>query len=340
MKLNLNQIKDITLGAVRITEEPDGMKFHRFTEEQEELYHKTNEMFWRRCFYTAGIKLSFKTDSNNLTLKITALESQDPRKYFSFDIFSNGNKVGILDNFSDIDLPDYNYMWVDAPHGKFQKSFELGQGTKEVCIHFPWSLFVVLNELSLDDGCFVEPVKPGKKLIAFGDSITHGYDALRPSNRYIARLAHKLDAEEYNKAIGGERFFPELAGLKDNLNPDYITVAYGTNDWSNNVSMEEFCLKCRLFFENLSKSYPDSLIFAITPIWRADMDMEDKFCRFDDINNIIADMVKDIDNVKVISGFDFVPHDEKYYGDLSLHPNDEGFGFYADSLYRQIRDRI
>jgi len=340
MQLNINQIKEITLGAANIFQGSDGIEFHRFTEKQEELYHKTNEIFWDRCFCTAGIKLLFRTDSKNLCLKIAASRTVDTRSYFSFDVFSDGRLVGYLDNFSDIDLPQDNYMWVDAPLGKFRKCFELGEGTKEVCIHFPWSVSALLSELSLDDGCFVETVKPKKKLLAFGDSITHGFDAYRPSNRYIAILADKLEAEEHNKAIGGERFFPELASLKDDFEPDYITVAYGTNDWNSGMSMEEFSDNCRLFYENLRKNHLNSKIIAITPIWRADMDMGDKFCRFKDMYNIIANIVKDINNVDVISGFDFVPHDEKYYGDLRLHPNDEGFGFYADSLYKQISNLI
>ena len=47
-----------------------------------------------------------------------------------------------------------------------------------------------------------------------------------------ARLADALGAEEVNKAIGGECFFPELAATKEDFQPEYITVAYGTNDWS------------------------------------------------------------------------------------------------------------
>ena len=36
----------------------------------------------------------------------------------------------------------------------------------------------------------------------------------------------------------------------------------------------------------------------------------------------------------------FVPKDEKYYADLRLHPNDEGFAYYADALYKSIKSEI
>ena len=47
-----------------------------------------------------------------------------------------------------------------------------------------------------------------------------------------------------------------------------------------------------------------------------------------------------IENISVISGFDFVPMDEKYYADLKLHPNDEGFEYYAENLYKEIKEMI
>lgn len=340
MQLNINQIKDITLGSSYIIQGKNGIEFHRFTKEQEELYGKTNGEFLSRGFSASGIKLSFRTGSNRLTLKITASKAINNRSYFSFDIFCNGTLIGNIDNFSNMHLPDDNYMWVEAPLGKFEKSFELGAGMKDLCIHFPWSAAVSVEELSLDDESFVEAIRPTKKLIAFGDSITHGFDAVHPSNRYVARLAQALDAEEYNKAIGGERFFPELAECKDELSPDYITVAYGTNDWAGGGTLAEFKDRCRRFFKSLSINYPDSKIFAITPIWRKDMDMPDRFCRFEDINGVIYSLVKDIKNVSVISGIDLVPHDEKLYGDLRLHPNDEGFEYYFKNLYHNIKSYI
>jgi len=170
----------------------------------------------------------------------------------------------------------------------------------------------------------------------FGDSITQGYDALHPSNRYIAKIADKLGAEEFNKAIGGEMFFPELAALKESFEPDYILVSYGTNDWSHRDA-ETFKAKCKGFYENLAGNYPNSKIFAVTPIWRKDITEEKPFGDFETVDLLIRNAVKDCKNISVISGFDFVPKDEKYFADLRLHPNDEGFKHYAENLYNAIR---
>ena len=107
-------------------------------------------------------------------------------------------------------------------------------------------------------------------MLAFGDSITHGYDTLHPSGRYAAKLAERLEAEEFNKGIGGEKFFSELASLKEPFVPDYITIEYGSNDW-NRIDEETFKYNSRAFYENIVRNYPNSKIFTITPLWRKDM---------------------------------------------------------------------
>lgn len=337
MKLSFDKVKEITTGAVNFFIENEMLLLKRFTQEQEELYKVKDQDFYDKTFYTSGIKFLFKTNSKNLFLKIKTMNCST-RKYFSLDVFVNGNLIGYIDNFSGVELPQ-DYTQVEFTLGEFSKNFQLGEGEKTVCVHLPWSAKTLIEEVSIDDNAFVEAVKPKKKLIAFGDSITHGYDALRPSNRYIAKLAELLDAEEFNKAVGGERFSPELAMLKDSFTPDYITVAYGTNDW-NRIDEETFKYNCKAFYTNLSQSYPDSKIFAITPIWRKDMCEYRKFGDFKNVESEIRTAAKDIKNVTVISGFDFVPKEEKYFADLRLHPNDRGFECYAENLYREIKMKI
>ena len=337
MKLTFDQIKSITKGAVRVEEENGRIQFFRFTKEQERVYKKAsieqNRSFYERCAATAGVRLLFKTNSKALKLAVEVLKCTS-RTYFSFDIFVNGKMYDSIDNFSQVELP-INYTEVELPVGDFAKEIPLGDGDKEVCVYFPWSVRPILEEVTLDDGAFVEPIKTEKRLLAFGDSITQGYDALRSHIRYASRLADKLGAEEFNKGIGGEVFFPALAETRDNFTPDVITVAYGTNDFSLREE-NDFKVRCREFYVALSKTYPNSKIFAITPIWRSDYKGERAFGPFENVERFIRSSVADLENVTVLSGFDFVPKDSKYYSDLRLHPNDEGFAFYADNLYNEI----
>lgn len=333
MNLSLEQIKAMTLGAIRVERNDHGYNFYRFTEEQQALYKNRSDDFYIKTFATSGVQLSFLTNSNTLFLS-TAVTKGSSRNYFSFDVFVNGNKVDSLSNFDEATLHKF-YAHDAFPFGEFSKEFSLGDGEKKIEIYFPWSVNAVIKEIKLDDESFIKPIKPTKKLLCFGDSITQGYDTLYPSNKYTTRLAAMLDAEEYNKAIGGEIYFPNLSNTKENFEPDYISVSYGSNDW-NRCSKEEFKHNCKNFFSNLVANYPNAKIFALTPIWRKDMNEVRKFGDFGDTYKIIESETREYKNITVIKAFDFVPHDETLFADARLHPNDKGFKFYFDNLARYV----
>ena len=335
MKFDLEQLRDVSLGAVRVTQEEDGFHFYRFSEEQESLYKSRSEALYKKTFCTSGVQLRFRTNSEKLLLK-TLVSPGTTRRYFAFEVFIDGTRVGTVDNFSAVELPQ-SYVAVDLPLGAFSKEFCLGKGEKEVCVNFPWSVVAVLQELALEDGATVKPIKPKFKMLCFGDSITHGYDALYPSNKYISRLAAFLDAEEFNKAIGAEIFFPELAAARESFQPDYISVAYGTNDWSA-CSKEEFTFNCHTFFRNLSRNYSHARILAISPIWRKDMMDYRKFGAFHEVEEVIRETTKGLNNISVISGVAFVPQQEELYADLRLHPNDRGFEYYYRGLISGVEN--
>jgi len=334
MKLNFEQIKAISTGAVRFEEDEEGVKLYRFTMEQEKLYEETNTDFFKRSQATAGIKLAFETNSKTLFVK-TKIVPKRCRRYFSFDVFVNGEVIGYLDNLSDAISMD-EYINITLPTREYEKKFNLGDGEKTVHVYLPWSVQAVIEEVSLDDNASLKPVKADKTLLAFGDSITQGMDAMRPTNRYVTKIANYLGADEVNKGISGKCFFPPLAETRDDLNPDYITVAYGTNDW-NMKGRDIFRINCKAFYQALRKNYPNTPIYAITPIWRADQKNKVEFGFFEDVEMEIRDAVKGIDNVTVIRGYDFIPKDTSYFADARLHPNDKGFEEYFENLKKEIK---
>lgn len=341
MRLTLQDFRRITLGADRVTEEDGSIRFHRFNEWEEQFYQRRDDTLGRsfrhRCRAPAGIKLCFKTSSR--TLKITArLCPATSRSYFSFDIFENDDLLGHLDNFDPRQLPE-DYTEVSLPLGEHEKTFPLSEGVSLVTVYLPWSVCIDDLGIELDDGASVEPVKPKKKLLVYGDSITQGYDAQRPCNRYAARLANLLSAEEINKANGGEIFVPELVESKLDLEPDYISVAYGTNDWST-TDGENFYENAKRFYHSLSEHYPNAKIFALSPIWRANFEDEKPFGSFASVEERIRRATADCKNVTVLSGFDLVGHDKSLFADLRLHPRDEGFDDYFNNLSKRIGEYL
>jgi len=334
MQLSFDEIRQITCGAVDMTREKNGIRFYRFTREQMELYAIKNRDFYLKALSTAGITLSFKTNSRKLVLK-TLIEHTIGRKFFSVDVYVNGSFLGDIKNFVKEELPR-EYTTLEFSDGEYEGSFDLGEGMKEVAIYLPWNRKLYLKELSLDDGAVWEANKPEKKMLVFGDSITQGYDAVHPYHRYAGQFARALGAEEFNKAIGGECIYPELAATKDDIDPDYILLAYGTNDWSK-TSPETFKTNGKAFFANLTENYPKAKVFVLTPIWRSNMlTLKTNFNDFFDIDTMLREFAEPYKNMTVIRGFDFVPHDVSFFSDYGLHPNDEGFDHYFNNLWKTI----
>lgn len=339
MKLNLEQIKSITLGAAYVEQGEKGIGFHRFTKEQEEVYLAIKgDGFLRKCLSTSGIRLSFETDSTTLGISVDVARASG-RRYFAFDLFVNGEYRESLENYSGVAVENI-YPRTEYPLGYFEKTFALGEGSKTVMLYFPWSALVDLHTLTLDDGASFTPVRRPKKLLAYGDSITHGYDALKPSNRYIGRLADALNAEEYNKANGGEIFFPELAALDEPFVPDIITVAYGANDWGKNPDRATMVSHASDFYRILAEKYPNVPIFACTPIWGTFYGNVTNVGTFEDAMQIIADAVSPYPNIRLIECKHAIPWDPNLYGDLRYHPSDEGFDYQFKFVYGKIRQYL
>lgn len=337
MKLSLDKIKEITLGAVRIEQDETGFNFYRFTKEQQELYAQRREDFYYKTFCSAGVQLRFKTNSRSLKIKVS-FDLGYTRSYYAMDIFVDGKMVDCICNYKGVELPR-DYTTVNLPSKTEEKIIELPSGEKEIKICLPWSKRTRIEEIALEDGAKVVAQRPKYKMLCFGDSITQGYDAQHPSNTYTYQLASFLDAQEFNKAIGGDTFFPELASSCEDFVPDFVTVAYGTNDWSR-CTRQETEEYCRSFYQTLSQKYPNAKIFALTPIWRADLNEKREFGVFADVEKMIVEQTKDFNNVFVVSGFDFVPHDCDLYADERLHPNDEGFAHYYKNLSAKIKQFI
>jgi len=324
MVLNLDQIRSIVRGVDRVEEREDGFYFFRFTKAQEQAYlDGGNEGFCKKITATAGVRLAFRTDASAFSFDYD-FSIGSSRRYAWFDVYVNGQMTehfgssgsSVLGGRARITLPE---------------------GKKTVELYFPWTYRTVLSNVELKDATLLEGISRKHTMLTFGDSITQGYDAVYPSLSYASLLARLMDADAINKGIGGEIFFPALLEEPDALDPDFVTVAYGSNDWSHKT-YEDTKARCRAFYTRLSELYPNARIFAITPIWRADgMRTTTQFgAPATEVDALIREACADLPNITVINGWTFVPGRSEFYADLRLHPNDLGFGLYAQNLYAEI----
>ena len=326
MKLTFEQIRAAARGVARVEEVDGKINFFRFTAEQDAFYARRDKDFHRKSHATSGVILEFDTDSRTLGLSVE-ISSGSSRRFTAHSIFANGQRIGQLGSA----------LAPELVHECYEDSFDLGNGTKRVKILFPWAACSKLMALTLDDGATFSPIQKKKTVILFGDSITQGYDAAIPENSYASQLVAALDANGINKAIGGEVFCPELASLPDAVTPDLITVAYGTNDWSCFCALTADAAE---FYRTLRKTYPATPIVALAPVWRADHNDRPDHTDFRLVAKTLAAIADEVENVRFIDCFGFIPEDTSLFSDLYLHPNDEGFRHYANGLIDALSDFI
>ena len=315
--------RDFACGCVEAIESDGEWTFHRFLPKQAQAYRDAgNEDFYRKTFATAGVRLAFRTDAESLSFDYRFAYGSS-RKFGFFDICVDGAIVA--------------HVGLDEDDGAgHHAEASLGQGEKDVEIYFPWSRQAFVSSLALSGATFATPLRRPRTMLSFGDSITQGYDAQYPSLAYAEAIARLLGADNTNKAIGGDRFFPALLNEPDTFQPDIVLVAYGTNDWSH-CQPDDVRARAKAFYERLAALYPVARILAVTPLWRDDPPShspfgEDVRC----IDRLIRDVCEDIPNAAVIPGYNLVPHLPEFFSDRRLHPNDIGFALYAQNLLREI----
>lgn len=335
MKINANEIEKYLSGTAYVTVENGKARPHRFTPEQEHAYDGTD--FVRKLDCASGVCFSAKTDATAVAITFTACEGAS-RTYFSVDVTVDGKGVSSITNYAG-DMPHGLYPDTGRTLGDFRGEFALPVGEKTVRIYLPWSVAVDIAEVELKGATFANPAQREKTFLFFGDSITHGYDAIFTSRKYATLVAEAFGANEHNKAIGGDFFKPEIAKIKENYLPAAIFAAYGTNDWSKHTR-EYVEKRATEFYAALYENYPNVPVFALCPIWRRDLDKTESVQRcgaFRGIKDVIAAAAK-YENMHVIDCYDFVPHDERVFSDTRLHPSDEGFGFYAERLIEAVKN--
>lgn len=327
MKLDLEQMKTITFGALRVVcNEAGEYVFYRFTEHQmEDVYIEVSD-FYKKSSATASVQLDFYTDSSSLSFHYT-LRFGTGRKFAYFDTFVDGVLVsheGVEDMSS-------------SRAGDVQVTLGDGKTMHRVTVYLPNLSIARLSDVTLDDGASIRRAERSRKILAMGDSITQGYDAIYPSQSYANKLGEAFDAEVLNQAIGGEIFRPAVLDEDLPFDPDFITVAYGTNDWSGQT-LEVLMTNPPAFLDKLAAIYPDKKIFVILPIWRADAGKTVKSGKtFEEMREFYRACAEKHPNMIVVDGMKLTPHLPAFYSDLYLHPTDYGFQFYAENLIRELK---
>lgn len=322
MIVDLEWMKKLTHGAVRVTQDENGFQFFRMTEAQMKVYGSNRDLDGK-AHAAAGVRFDFRTDAKKIVLECS--RKLGSSRIFSYvDVTVNGVLVQHEGTENVHEEPD---MTMEV---------ELDGAWNTVSIYLPGLSRVFVKKLEIIGAERIEPVKRSRVMFCFGDSITHGYDAVYSSLAYPNQLADALDAEMFNKAIGGETFNPDLLAEPDPVTPDLITVAYGTNDWSK-CEEGELVANATAFFDRLTVLYPHAPVYVILPIWRQDDDRITPTGTFAEAREIVRNIAGRHAQCRIIDGMKLVPHITSFFSDLRLHPNDLGFMFMAKEILKEIQ---
>lgn len=313
MKLNFNQVRQFTAGAVSVYEASDGIHFHRYTQRQTEAFEKEARCFYKRALHTSGIRIDFYTDSR--TLKV--------------DVGSEGKYEVMIDGLTafcqKFEEPDTFLLDLDA-------------GRKRVTIVLPNHSPGVIRSIQLEDGAELSGVTYPCNFIFYGDSITQGWDSEKDSQSFAWLVSRYYDANSMILGVGGSNFYPDTVDY-NGFDADVAIVAMGTNDYCGEFTLEQIRNNCAEYLRRVSKVHPKAKLFFITPIWRADC--EDVFTSgtLSDVRIALEEEAVR-QNITVIDGYTLVPHRVEYFADGFLHPNDIGFALYAQNLIKALNQHL
>lgn len=327
MNLVDNDILAYLSGALHVERFETGVLPHRMTPAQRAYTDKT-ERYVARARSAAGVQVAFVTDSPFVKLRMY-LPATDSIKY----------RQAAVDVECDGVVTQHAVPTDERTEAFFDKQVLAADGgpMHTVRLYLPYHRPVHLQTIELASGARVEAVpRPGKRLLTVGDSITQGAFASSSYPTFAVQLARLLGMELLNHGLGGHCFDEHILDSDIDYEPDLVTVAYGTNDWTART-VDQLRAYEAAFVRKLRGVFPRerTRIVVVSPLWRADAADERlggplrAFC--DAVLNVAAAT----GGVEVIDGWRLMPHRVGVFTD-GVHPNDVGMPLYAINLYREL----
>lgn len=317
MKLTFDQIKSITTGAIDVRKTDCGIEFDKCTERQVQAWlDYGNKDLSFRAQTTTGVRLDFYTDSKNFAFKAVS--------GVKFELLIDGK---IRERFlSENNNPIEKSIKITDALGK-EKS------ESRITLVFPSHSIGMLECVEIDDGAYIRKPKYDHKILFIGDSITQGWNSKFDSLSYAWRVTNFFNADSVINGIGGAFYQPETFDKID-FDPEIVIVAYGTND-ACRFDYEGMKARTTAHLDLIKGEYGDKKVVIISPIWRAKADGNVMGAEFERKRTMVEDEAK-ARGFYVISGLALLDPIPDFFADTYLHPNDLGFGVYAENLIKEL----
>ena len=189
MNADKNLIEQISFGKISIEEKENGLFFRRTSDKVSHAFFERSDDLGEKTYASACVNFDFYTDSKTIKLEYCDVIKGSSRKWYYFDVVVNG---ALKVHTGNADFTENNSGEVVV---------NLDGKLNRVTIYSPMLVGYTLKSLSFDDGSKIIPVVKKCKILALGDSITHGYDEIYPSFAYTNLIARYFDAEVINQAL-------------------------------------------------------------------------------------------------------------------------------------------
>ncbi len=285
-----------------------------------------------------GAVLGFKTDAKELTVHLyfnpihISKSARNSKGIYLIDGKSSGDWTYSTAEKKTVREAEKLDLQIKVPGDGKEHSYE---------IIMPYADSVDICGITANDGArFEKTTKAAKRLMMFGDSVTHGFTASSIDGTYAYRTARLKNMELLNMAIAGRSSNPQDATVLASLKCEILTVLIGVNDWQGGNPVDKYKTNMKTFIQNYRKGAPDTPLYLISPLWVPESWKPSK-AQFplEDYRKALKEAVDESGdkNINFIDGTALIDHDPKYFDKVAVHPNDEGFKMMAERLAAQIK---
>ncbi len=329
-------------GCVRAEVLDDGyVRPWRFSGKQ--LAHLAEVGRGHRAGATAGVCLAFVTDGTEVQVDLEVVFDLAHDADMVREVRAAGGEplapaAGLVDSVT-LEVAGVQHV---ATVESGTLTFSLHNDAREPLecrVWLPYIMAVAVGGLRTNGS--LEPMPARPLLLTLGDSITQGFVAGCSGETWPVRLGRDLDFCLVNQGVAGHVFDPGTlkgCGRLRRAAPAAVVVAYGTNDWAHISSAKRIRKNARTYLKRVSELYGAAAhVYVVSPLWRADADIASASGKpLGWMGQILRDACACL-GFTFVDGFDLVPHDPAYFGDMRLHPNARGSACMAEALASRIR---
>lgn len=304
----------------------DAWRPNRMPTSMRPLYD-TNDGARARMYSTSGVRLRFVSDTRRLWIQLRY--GVFARPIYKGSLVIDGQLAGTFG--PDAQQPQWDGVIFESDTAQL-RVFD---------IWLPNMVQTDVVELQIDDNCEMKPADPlPVRWLVYGDSITQGMTSSHPAACAIGLAALACNAEVLNLGVGGAKLIAELATTVPQGKYDILSIAYGTNDFNQNVQVADYQANAASLLDALTRAYPDKPIVLITPLtWASRTHPNANGCTLEDFRAALRQVAQGRANVTLLEGTDLIPDDESFFVD-KVHPNDAGFKLYGEKLIAAVQQLL